>query len=282
MSNIVYKNFAFSTPFLRGYRELKIPIISADGTPAWPELFPIKRIDDLKDSVGMRYFSAQMMLEFIAPDRARLDPDALNLYDSEFDARNAKIGENHITGASIYWDPSTGNKRSDGSVCVLIYRDDKKRNIFIHDILYLIVSDEELHPLARQCEMVLDFVTRHNLRRIYIETNGIGNALPEIMSNVSASRNISINVQKVTNHKNKETRILDAIEPVLSSGRLYAHRRVQSTPLIAEMLGWTPIGGVGHDDGLDATAGAICAVPVPIRPIGQHPITFSANTNFKV
>ena len=282
MSNIVYKNFAFSTPFLRGYRELKIPIISAEGTPTWPELFPLERIDELRDAVGARYFSAQMMLEFIAPDRARLDPDALKLYDSEFDARNAKIGDHIITGASIYWDPSTGRKKSDGSVCVLIYRDDKNKNIFIHDVLYLVISDEELHPLAHQCEMILDFIISHGLRRIYIETNGIGNALPEIMRSVASARNITVNIQKVTNNKNKETRILDAIEPILSSGRLHAHRRVQSTPLIAEMLGWTPMGGSTHDDGLDATAGAICTTPIPIRPLGHGPSTFTANTNFKI
>ena len=71
---MVYKNFSFSTPFLRGYRELKIPVISGDGTPAWPEMFPVSRIDEMRHAVGARYFSAQMMLEFVAPERARLDP----------------------------------------------------------------------------------------------------------------------------------------------------------------------------------------------------------------
>lgn len=267
---------------MRDFKELKIPIISAEGTPAWPEMFPLERIDELRNSVGARYFSAQMMLQFIAPDRARLDPDALKLYDTNFNPNTARIGDTNITSATVYWDPSTGRKKSDGSVCVLIYRDDKNKNIFIHDVLYLIVSDEELHPLAKQCEMVLDFLLQHGLRRICIETNGIGNALPEIMRNAAETRNLSISIQKITNHKNKETRILDAIEPILSSGRLHAHRRVQSTPLIAEMLGWTPAGGTTHDDGLDAVAGAICAVPIPIRPLGSLPHTFSANTDFKI
>ena len=251
---MVYKNFSFSTPFLRGYRELKIPIVSADGTPAWPELFPESRISELRDAVGERYFSAQMMLEYIAPMRARLDPDALALYDAEFNAHSATIRAisewRHCTGT-----PSTGRKKSDGSVCVLIYRDDKMRRIFVHDALYLVVTDDEVHPLARQCETILDFMSRCGLRRICIETNGIGNALPEIMRVAATRRAFSINIQQVTNHKNKESRILDAIEPILTSGRLYAHRRIQSTPLIAEMLGWTPIGGTTHDDGLDALAG---------------------------
>ena len=279
---MVYKNFAFSTPFLRGYRELKIPIISADGTPAWPELFPLSRLDELRDAVGARYFSAQMMLEYIAPDRARLDPDALHIYSDEFDVTTACIGNAQITGATIYWDPSSGHKKSDSSVCVLLYRDDKTRCVFIHDVKYLIVSDEELHPLARQCEMVIEFMTRARLRRISIETNGIGNALPEIMRDVSSRQNISISINRVTNRIKKETRILDSIEPILTSGRLYAHTRVQSTPLISEMLGWTPIGGTTHDDGLDAVAGALCATPTPIRPLSRGVPIFSANTEFEI
>ena len=100
---------------------------------------------------------------------------------------------------------------------------------------------------------------------------------------VAATRRaFSISIQQVTNHKNKESRILDAIEPILTSGRLYAHRRIQSTPLIAEMLGWTPIGGTTHDDGLDALAGAICATPVPVHPTSHAPRAFNANTDFRI
>ena len=279
---MVYKNFSFSTPFLRGYRELKIPVISGDGTPAWPEMFPVSRIDEMRRAVGARYFSAQMMLEFVAPERARLDPDALHLYDDAFDMRTARIGEYLVTGAVAYWDPSTGRQKSDASVCVLVYRDDNNRHLFIHDAVYLTVSDSELHPLARQCEMVLEFLLRHGLHRVCIETNGIGNALPEIMRDVARRQNVSVNIQNIANHTKKETRILDAIEPVLTTGRLHAHRRIQSTPLIAEMLGWSPLGGVGHDDGLDAVAGAICAAPVPVRPLGQVIRPFTANTEFKI
>lgn len=282
MSDIVYKNFGFSTPFLSGYRILKIPIVDTCGNPAWPELFPIEKINQMWQIVGPRHFSAQMMLEFVPPERIRLDPGQIHLYQDSFDKYSARLGANLITGASMYWDPSTGRRKSDDSVCVFIYRDDKNHNVFIHDVMYMHVDDSETHPLNRQCEMVLSFMRRYDMRRITIETNGLGNALPEIMRDVAAHNGENICVTKISNNKNKSDRILDAIEPVLTSGHLYAHIRVQQTPFISEMLGWSPIGGIGHDDGLDAVAGAITQVPVAVRSVGNQNKTFHANTKFSV
>jgi hypothetical protein len=78
-------------PFLRGYTQLKIPIVGDDGMPTWPELFPISKIDEMRETVGARHFSSQMMLEYIAMERARLNPGALKFYDGEFDSRTAQI-----------------------------------------------------------------------------------------------------------------------------------------------------------------------------------------------
>lgn len=279
---MVYEKNAFSMPFLSGYKLLKIPILDANGVPAWPELFPTEKINQMRQIVGPRHFSSQMMLEFVPPERIRLDPGQIHFYEDSLDIHAARLGANQISGASIYWDPSSGRHKSDDSVCVLIYRDDKNHNVFIHDVMYMHVPDTETHPLNIQCQMVLDFMRRYTIRRITIETNGIGNALPEIMSDVAKHHGENIYVNKITNSRNKADRILDAIEPLLTSGHLYAHMRVRQTPLISEMLGWSPIGGVGHDDGLDALAGAISTTPIVIRPMGRAPQTFYANTQFSV
>lgn len=280
---IVYEKNAFSTPFLRGYKLLKIPIVDAHGNPAWPELFPLEKIDQMREIVGARHFSAQMMLEFVPTERARLDPGGIHFYDEEFEPRNARIGNSVITGCVLYWDPSTGRRGRDGSACVLLYRDDRSRQIFIHDILYLTVADDDQYPLSRQCDMVLDFMRNCGLSRITIETNGIGGGLPEIMRNCAMQRGANIYVQRVQNSRAKSDRILDAIEPVLSTGRLHAHTRVTRTPLMSEMIGWSPMGRGGvHDDGLDAVAGAISQTPIPVRPTGGAITPICANTNFKI
>ena len=282
MSDIVYKKIGFSTPFLRGFKTLKIPIVDGDGTPTWPELFPIDAIENLRAVVGARHFASQLMLTPITLERVRLDPGAIHFYEDNFNPQNAHIGDNAITGAAVYWDPSLGHTKSDGSVCVIIYRDDKSHRIFVHDVMYLIVNEGDEHPMATQCERVLDFMVHHNMRRICVETNGIGNALPEILRECAMRRGMDIVVQPVVNNKRKSDRIIDTLEPILSTGRLYCASNVQSTPLLSEMMGWSPMGGAPHDDGIDAVSGAISVTPVPIRPIGRTARTYSANTNFTI
>lgn len=223
-----------------------------------------------------------MMLDFVPPERIRLDPGQIHIYEDIFDWHSARLGPHLITGVSFYWDPSSGRRKSDDSVCVCLYRDDKNHNIFIDDVMYMHVSDNDTHPLNSQCEMVLDFMLRHKSRRITIETNGLGNALPEIMRDVANRHGENICVNKITNNKNKSDRILDAIEPILTSGHLYAHTRIQQTPFISEMLGWSPLGGIGHDDGLDAVAGAIAQGPIAVHSVGRQNKIFQANTNFLI
>ncbi len=252
------------------------------GNPAWPEMFPIEKIHELADIVGPRHFSAQMMLEYVAQERVQLDPGAIHFYTDDFDILSCRIGENNITGLAFYWDPSSGRHNRDGSVCALIYRDDKNRNVFVHDIMYMVVEDEDVHPLANQCADVLDFMQKHHLTRIGIETNGIGNALPEILRDIANKKQRNINITQISNHINKETRILNALEPLLSTGHLYMHEGIKQTMLLSEMLAFTPVGSKEHDDGLDALAGAVSMMPTPIRTFNKPTIQIRANTDFKV
>jgi hypothetical protein len=54
----VYQSFENSTPFLRGYQELRIPIVDADGAPAWPELFPLEKVEQLRGITIGRFLGA--------------------------------------------------------------------------------------------------------------------------------------------------------------------------------------------------------------------------------
>ena len=173
-------------------------------------------------------------------------------------------------------------QNSDGSVCVIVYRDDKTHRVFIHDVVYMSVVDSDEHPMAHQCDTVLRFMSHYSMRKIYVETNGIGNTLPEILRDCALRRETDIVVQRVVNNKRKSDRIIDTLEPLLSTGRLYCASRVRNTPMLSEMIGWSPVSYTTHDDGIDAVAGAIAAIPTPVRPIGRTTQIYSANTKFKI
>ena len=252
------------------------------GNSAWPEMFPTEKIHEIEHIVGPRHFSAQMMLEYVPEERIVLDPGALHFYTDNFDVSHCQIGNNIITGYAMYWDPSSGRTVSDGSVCVLVYKDDKSKTAFVHDIVYMVTDDDDLHPLATQCGYVLSFMQKHNVNRIGIEINGIGNALPEIMRQIANNRNMSVNIIQIANHIKKETRILNAVEPMLNTGRLYMQETIKQTMLLSEMLSWTPLGSKEHDDGLDAVAGALSMQPIPIRPSQNRNMLIKANTEFKI
>ena len=84
------------------------------------------------------------------------------------------------------------------------------------------------------------------------------------------------------NPTKKENRILNAIEPMLTTNHLYMHERIKQTMLLSEMLAWTPMGSSEHDDGLDAVAGALTVMPVPIRPMNYNQKPIHANTEFQI
>lgn len=266
---------------MTGYKHLRIPIADENGVPAWPELFPLKRVEALRETVGARHFASQMMLAPMPLERARLDADALHFYDEEFDAKSARLGDAPVTGYALYWDPSVARKENDSSVCVLVFRDDRNRRAFIHECVYLETDDDDPHPLATQCGMVLDFMESRGLNNIAIEVNGLGNALPEILRREADARGQTANARRITNHENKERRILDAIEPLLGTGRLHAHARVRETGLADEMADWTPNGWT-RDDGLDAVAGALRLQPIPLRPRAAICRPIRAGTEFRI
>jgi predicted phage terminase large subunit-like protein len=121
----------------------------------------------------------------------------------------------------------------------------------------------------------------HGTKTISVEINGIGNAFPEILRKEAEQIGMDVFVRRVANRENKTARILDAIEPLLDTGRLYAHERVRASGLIDEMDAWSPDEWT-RDDGLDALAGALRAMPAPVRPQGFAARPIRARTEFKI
>ena len=104
-----------------------------------------------------------------------------------------------------------------------------------------------------------------------------------------AAEGLAASVIEQASHTPKDRRILEAFDARLAAGSLFAHRSVFATPLIGEMREWRPGQNAGHDDGLDAVAGALSLEPVRLgsgprpaaRPDWRGVATHIAATGFE-
>ncbi len=215
------------------------------------------------------------MLRPAAISDGRLDPGALKRYAAELDYREAhgrtvlSLGGRRLRSASCWWDPAFGLQRrarsgGDGSVLAVVFTDDEGE-YWLHAVSYLTVSPDSAHgdEASQQCRAVAAFAETYFVPAVTIEINGLGRFLPGLLRRELAETGVPCAVVEAASHRPKHIRIIEALDAVLAAGALHAHDSVWATPLIEEMREWRP-GGRGHDDGLDALAGALSAEPVRI------------------
>ena len=281
--------------FLIGYDVLKIPVIE-NGKSVWEEKFPLEKIEQLKKSVGMKKFSAQMMLCPVDISDGRFDVNKLSFYDAEIkrEERNRElffsIMDKRIISMSCWWDPAYGSKNGDGSVVSVVFIDEDGR-YYLHDVEYLYFKDgEDVQSARYQCQSVGRFLKRNFVPLINVESNGIGKFLPEFLRSELLKMGIDTVVVAKTSKVSKELRILDAFDAIISAGYLLVNESVKNTPFMGEFTDWNVDSNV-HDDGLDSVAGAILAEPVKmpavvggrIRNVRKLPnIPFKIRTDFKI
>ena len=251
--------------YLAGFKTLLIPLMDAEGRSAWPDRFDDEKIGELKTRVGPRSFAAQMQLQPQPPEDARLDPADLMPYDDELALHMANTGMRLLLGgrtmisASAFWDPAFGIPGAgDRSVFAAVFTDADNHH-YLHRVAYLTHDPAGGTDAATQlCRQVVRLAAELHLPSLTVENNGLGRFLPGLLRAEMARARVPCTVLEKASTRSKAERILGAIEPLLAARRLWAHRSIFATPLIAELREWRPTGSKGaHDDGLDAVAGAI-------------------------
>lgn len=280
--------------FLEGYHALRIPVFNAQGNSAWPERFSAINLERIKLQTGPNKFASQMMLQPVNIAEGRLNPDLLKLYAGELDYTR-ELGALFLNGtrmvsASAFWDPAFASARGDRSVLACVFADEEG-NFYLHRTAYIKSDcgpgDDEA---TAQCRMVAGIAKELHLPSIAVETNGIGKFLPAILRNELAKAHAPSAVVDITSTRAKNDRILEAFDAPMAAGRLYVHHSVTKTPFMTEIREWQPGRSKGHDDGLDAAAGAIAQQPVRLmRQYGKggHSWmgagrTYQAETDFKI
>ena len=283
------------TCFLDGFEKLKIPVLDENGQSVWPEKFSKENLIEQKLKSGPNTFASQMMLEPVNIAEGRLNPSLMKPYEAELEYSEAllqtqlKLNGKKIVSASAWWDPSFGKANGDRSVLAIVYTDEDG-DYWLHHLAYIQVeasSDED--EATQQCKIIAGLAKRFYLPSIAVETNGIGKFLPSILRRELANEKIPCAVIEQVSKRAKDIRILEAFDVVLAAQALHVNKTVYGTPFITEMQEWRPGSSRGHDDGLDAVAGALSLEPVRIKR--SYPSKFiknwradthTAQTNFKI
>jgi hypothetical protein len=256
---------------------------------AWPERFDSAELTKRRrETRTLNEWDSQYQLHSKPVTETRLDPDRMPAYEVEphFDRANKQLrmwlGGARIVGASARWDPASGKLKSDVSALVLVFQDDRGRRYW-HRTIPLIGEVVEFDKrddktiVGGQVHQICDLVQKFQLRRVTVETNGAGTFAPAILKSALKQRELQCGVSALHETRNKNKVILEAMEPLLMSGMLWAHTSVIDGPAYEQMRNWNPALADQPDDYLDATAKAIIDQPervghltgTPVAPAGD-------------
>lgn len=260
---------------VRGSR-LKIPgrgdeVIDCYAGCAWPERFDRDELAKRRlKTRTLNEWDSQYQLESKPVTDTRLDPDRMVIYDCEPVLTTANrqpvltLGRTRLVGVKARWDCSLGKVKSDVSALAIVYTD-AAGSLYWHRAIALTGDLEELDARGRlvggQVFQLREALAAAHAREVVIETNGPGGFVPAIARKHLKALGIAVREDYTTDNKNK--RILDAFEPPLSAGFLWAHESVIDV-VGDQMRSFNPAARNQADDYLDAGAGAIVATPVRV------------------
>jgi hypothetical protein len=259
--------------FLKGFCRRTVPIVDGEGRSAWPEKYPPEKIAEMRIVSGPAKFNAQMMLVPVNILDSRLDPKLLRQYDEALHAQEVQqqlvlsIGGKRLVSCSAWWDPAFGSAKNDASVLAVVYTDAEGK-CYLHRVEYITVkAGPNEDEASLQCKRVAQIADELFIPTIAVETNGIGKFLPAILRREINTMRVGTAVLEHASRKSKADRILSGFDARMAARSLYVHADVYKTRFITEMQEWNPSVLHGHDDGLDAAAGAISMEPVRIKRI---------------
>lgn len=240
---------------------------------AWPERFHRQEmLERRKECATINYWDQQYQLIAKPLVDSRLNPDRMVPYDAEPEwlTRNGEfmmmLGRTRIVSASCRWDPSSGKLKSDVSAVAVVLQDEFGRR-YLHRVVKLTgdvveFSDDGKTVIGGQVHQLCDLIESLRLPRVTIETNGLGKFSPAILKGALKQRKLRCGVAEEQATLNKARRILEALEPLLTSDdQLWAHVSVLDGPLPSQMRDWNPALTDQPDDYLDAAAGAVTETP---------------------
>lgn len=245
---------------------------------AWPDRFTGEEmVKRRRETRTINEWDSQYQLHSRPIHETRLDPGKIKAYEVEPVLRKANgefgmwLGGVRIVGASCKWDPASGKLHTDASSLAVVLQDEQGRRYW-HRAARLTGEVAELDHrgekiVGGQVLQIVQIVKLLSLPRVVVETNGAGTFAPAYLKAALKQAKVQCGVTERHETGNKNKRILEAIEPPLNSGTLWAHVSVLDGPAYSQMREWNPSVAQQPDDDLDSLAGAITETP---ERIGRH------------
>ena len=251
-------------PFLANFKRFFMPVLDNHNKSVWSQRFTQDRIKNIKANTGKLKFNTQMLLQFIDSVQGQFDYNLLGIYNSEYKYYN----HHHITLDNIkikqvicFWDPAFSRfDNSDKSAVSIVFKT-VENNYFIHRVFYLKNdSNNQIPPSTYQCEQVIDIIKQFNLSSIYVEDNGIGKFLPQILQDMLRTKHVACSVASFCSKGKKNDRIVQAFETLLNSKKLFIHNTVYNSFFMEELKNFDMRENNNQDDGIDSVASAILLI----------------------
>lgn len=240
---------------------------------AWPERFTIgEMVKRRRKCRTINEWDSQYQLHSKPLNQTRLDPDRMIPYEVEPKLLTYRgetrlmLGRVRIVSASMRWDPSTAKLNSDVSALCLMLQDEKGNNYWHRAISLtgdIAKLDAEGKIVGGQVWQICDVVDELSVPRVTIETNGLGETAPALLTAALNRRGIRCGVEGMKTTGNKNLLILEAFDAPLSGGYLWAHTSVIDV-VAPQMRPWNPAVKDQPDDFLDAGGAALRDEPVRI------------------
>lgn len=239
---------------------------------AWPERFNRKELTKRRTRTRtINEWDSQYQLHSKPVSEIRIDPARIIPYAVEPTIRVANrqpsmwLGKVQIAGMAGRWDPSSAKLGSDVSAFGLVLQDLFGRR-YIHKAEALTGEVAEFAAdgktiIGGQVFQICALVKQYRIPRIVVETNGIGQFAPAVLRAALKQFGLRCGIVEEAAVLNKNRRIIESYEDVLSSKMLWAHVDVLNGPLWGQMKDFNPLAKNQADDYLDVTAGAITDTP---------------------
>lgn len=243
---------------------------------SWPKRFTrAELLNRRMETRTINEWDSQYQLHSKPITETRLDPARIIPYAVEPDIRYANktatmwLGKLRVAGMAARWDPASGKLNSDVSAFGIVLQDDYGRR-YLHRVAQLLgdvaeFSDDGKRILGGQVFQICDLVEKYSIPRIVVETNGIGQFAPAVLKAALKQRRLQCGVAEEPSVANKNKRILEAYEDVISSQMLWAHTDVLAGPFWDQMKDWNPDVKDQPDDYIDVGAAAITDTPERIK-----------------